>query len=220
MASMSHRTGMTPAWTDTYAYDLIVLDIVLPGIDGLTLCRRLRADGVSAPILTLTARDAVDDRAVAAERRSAGRADSFQATTLASKRDPENVGSFLARPAVIWAPCGVDSRRPGKFRPRDGLPIVAVLDAGHPDDHCPRGGAERLRRVLDLVLDALVDHSVASEQERVTDGLSTHGLLDLDHRRSEDPSRRARGTSGFGVPAASVGASFRSSARIGAACSW
>ncbi len=43
-------------------YDAIVLDIMLPGIDGLEVCRRLRAAGVWAPILLLTARDSVSDR--------------------------------------------------------------------------------------------------------------------------------------------------------------
>jgi two-component system OmpR family response regulator len=43
-------------------YDAIVLDVMLPGIDGFDTCRRLRADGVWAPILMLTARDAVEDR--------------------------------------------------------------------------------------------------------------------------------------------------------------
>jgi two-component system, OmpR family, response regulator MprA len=42
--------------------DLVVLDIMMPGVDGLALLRRLRADGVAAPVLLLTARDAVDDR--------------------------------------------------------------------------------------------------------------------------------------------------------------
>jgi two-component system OmpR family response regulator len=44
------------------AYDAIVLDVMLPGIDGLETCRRLRADEVWAPILLLTARDAIEDR--------------------------------------------------------------------------------------------------------------------------------------------------------------
>lgn len=44
------------------AYDAICLDVNLPGIDGFETCRRLRADGISTPILMLTARDAVDDR--------------------------------------------------------------------------------------------------------------------------------------------------------------
>jgi len=43
-------------------YDAIVLDVMLPGIDGIEVCRRLRADGVWAPILMLTARDGVADR--------------------------------------------------------------------------------------------------------------------------------------------------------------
>ena len=43
-------------------YDLLILDVMLPGLDGLALCRRLRADGRHLPVLLLTARDAVDDR--------------------------------------------------------------------------------------------------------------------------------------------------------------
>jgi two-component system OmpR family response regulator len=43
-------------------YGAIVLDVMLPGIDGFETCRRLRADGVWAPVLMLTARDAVADR--------------------------------------------------------------------------------------------------------------------------------------------------------------
>src|SRR4029079_7720820 len=41
-------------------YDAIVLDVMLPGIDGFETCRRLRADQVWAPILILTARDSVE----------------------------------------------------------------------------------------------------------------------------------------------------------------
>jgi two-component system, OmpR family, response regulator len=44
------------------SYDVVVLDVMLPGIDGLETCRRLRADGVRAPVLMLTARDALRDR--------------------------------------------------------------------------------------------------------------------------------------------------------------
>ena len=43
-------------------YDAIVLDVMLPGADGFEICRRLRGSGVWAPVLMLTARDAVDDR--------------------------------------------------------------------------------------------------------------------------------------------------------------
>jgi two-component system, OmpR family, response regulator len=43
-------------------YDVIVLDVMLPGLDGFEVCRRLRERTVQAPVLMLTARDGVDDR--------------------------------------------------------------------------------------------------------------------------------------------------------------
>ena len=46
----------------SFDFDLILLDILLPQIDGLTVCRRLREQQVKTPILMLTALDAVDDR--------------------------------------------------------------------------------------------------------------------------------------------------------------
>jgi two-component system OmpR family response regulator len=46
----------------TTPFDVLILDVMLPGIDGFETCRRLRADGVSSPILMLTARDGIGDR--------------------------------------------------------------------------------------------------------------------------------------------------------------
>jgi two-component system OmpR family response regulator len=43
-------------------YDAIVLDVMLPGLDGFAVCEQLRGHGVWSPVLMLTARDAVDDR--------------------------------------------------------------------------------------------------------------------------------------------------------------
>jgi two-component system OmpR family response regulator len=43
-------------------YDAVVLDLMLPGVDGFEVCRRLRARGVDTPIIMVTARDALSDR--------------------------------------------------------------------------------------------------------------------------------------------------------------
>ena len=45
-----------------YPYDLLVLDIMLPKLDGLTLCRRLRDAGNNVPVLIMTARNTVEDK--------------------------------------------------------------------------------------------------------------------------------------------------------------
>jgi two-component system OmpR family response regulator len=45
-----------------HEYDAIVLDVMLPGIDGFETCRRLRRAGVWTPVVMLTARDSVEDR--------------------------------------------------------------------------------------------------------------------------------------------------------------
>src|SRR6202022_3693468 len=48
-------------------YDAVVLDVMLPGIDGFETCARLRGEGVGAPVLMLPARDGVDDRVAGLE---------------------------------------------------------------------------------------------------------------------------------------------------------
>src|SRR5689334_21437502 len=55
--------GEEALWlAEAHPYDAIVLDVMLPGIDGFETCSRLRAAGIWAPVLMLTARDAVEDR--------------------------------------------------------------------------------------------------------------------------------------------------------------
>src|SRR5256714_5369193 len=80
-------------------YDAIVLDVMLPGIDGFETCRRLRADGVWAPVLLLTARDAVEDRIAGLD----GGADDYLTK-------PFSFGELLARLRAL-------SRRGGVARP-------------------------------------------------------------------------------------------------------
>jgi two-component system OmpR family response regulator len=55
--------GDDTAWmTEATPYEVIVLDVMLPGADGFEVCRRLRSAGIWTPVLMLTARDAVEDR--------------------------------------------------------------------------------------------------------------------------------------------------------------
>ena len=57
------RTGDDALWmARAVEYDAIVLDVMLPGLDGFEVCRRLREAGVWSPVLMLTARDAIGDR--------------------------------------------------------------------------------------------------------------------------------------------------------------
>jgi two-component system OmpR family response regulator len=76
MAGLIHRglaaEGLAPdvvglgedaLWmAEAHDYDVIVLDVMLPGLDGFATCRRLREAGIWSPVLMLTARDAVADR--------------------------------------------------------------------------------------------------------------------------------------------------------------
>ncbi|MCH4903604.1 response regulator [Cylindrospermopsis raciborskii CHAB3438] len=54
------------AWdlVETYEYDLILLDIVLPKLDGISLCKKIRSSGRRVPILLLTGRDSSHDKAI------------------------------------------------------------------------------------------------------------------------------------------------------------
>jgi DNA-binding response OmpR family regulator len=62
VADVAHdgETGLDLALTNSY--DILVLDIMLPKVDGLEIVRRVRAAGLDVPILLLTAKDTVDDR--------------------------------------------------------------------------------------------------------------------------------------------------------------
>jgi two-component system OmpR family response regulator len=55
--------GEEAVWmVEAHPYDVVVLDVMLPGISGIETCRRLRNAGVWTPVLMLTARDSVEDR--------------------------------------------------------------------------------------------------------------------------------------------------------------
>lgn len=59
---VAHDGDEALQWADVAEFDLIILDVMLPGVDGIEVCRRLRKRGLATPLLMLTARDAVEDR--------------------------------------------------------------------------------------------------------------------------------------------------------------
>ena len=88
------------------AFDLILLDVMLPGIDGFEVCRRLREGGVAAPILLLTARDAEGDIVAGLD----SGADDYVVK-------PFRVAELLARARAML-------RRTGDARPTDILRVA------------------------------------------------------------------------------------------------
>lgn len=74
-------------------YDLIVLDVMLPGLDGFEVLRRIRSAGDRTPILMLTARDAVDDRVTGLE----GGADDYLVKPFSFKELLARVNALLRR---------------------------------------------------------------------------------------------------------------------------
>lgn len=81
-------------------YDVVTLDVMLPGIDGFTTCRRLRERGVSTPVLMLTARDGVSDRVAGLD----GGADDYLVKPFSFDELLARVRALARRPAAVRAP--------------------------------------------------------------------------------------------------------------------
>lgn len=60
MTAADGHSGLEKIWNDTY--DLILLDIMLPGVNGLEILAEIRTAGIETPVLMLTARGAIDDK--------------------------------------------------------------------------------------------------------------------------------------------------------------
>jgi DNA-binding response OmpR family regulator len=88
------------SWVETYPYDLLILDVVLPGLDGFSLCARVRSAGVAAPILMLTALDEVEDRVTGLDRG----ADDYLAKPFAMVELLARVRALLRRGAADRTP--------------------------------------------------------------------------------------------------------------------
>ena len=91
--------GLALETTSAATYDAIILDVRLPGRDGFSVCRELRARGDKTPVLMLTARDTVDDRVQGLD---AG-ADDYLVKPFAFKELLARLRALTRRPPVIQA---------------------------------------------------------------------------------------------------------------------
>ena len=62
VVDLTHNGAEGLELAETGVHDAVILDVMLPSLDGMTVVRRLREDGVHIPVLMLTARDALSDR--------------------------------------------------------------------------------------------------------------------------------------------------------------
>jgi two-component system, OmpR family, response regulator MprA len=103
--------------------DLVVLDVAMAGLDGLAVCRRLRAKGLAVPVLLLTARDAVSDRVAGLD---AG-ADDYLVKPFAAEELLARVRALLRRGRapeellafgdLVFDPAAREVRRGGRLIP-------------------------------------------------------------------------------------------------------
>ncbi|HHY47311.1 MAG TPA: response regulator transcription factor [Firmicutes bacterium] len=84
-------------YAESAQYDLLILDIMLPKRDGISVCQELRMRGLKTPILMLTARDTVDDRV---EGLDAG-ADDYLVKPFAFKELLARIRALLRRPREV-----------------------------------------------------------------------------------------------------------------------
>lgn len=105
-------------------YDVILLDVMLPGLDGMEVVRRLREGGVSTPVLMLTARDEIADKI-----------DGLNAGADDYMTKPFDIGELMARLNAL-------TRRQGAVLPNTLEVGDVTLDL---ESRCLRRGEERMR---------------------------------------------------------------------------
>jgi two-component system response regulator MprA len=117
--------------------DLVVLDVLMPGVDGITVCRRLRESGDRTPILMLTAREAVSDRVAGLD---AG-ADDYLTKPFALEELQARVRALLRR----------------SYPEQDGSLMVADLELNPRTREVRRGGRSvELTRIEFALLELLM----------------------------------------------------------------
>lgn len=159
-----------------WSYDLILLDILLPKINGIEVCRRLRAQGCQTPVLMLTAKDSNEDVITGLD---AG-ADDYVAKSCNASQLLARVRALLRRsghaapsPILSWGALSLDpalarvtyNQREIVLRPKEYCLLELFLR--HPQRILSRG--------------AIIDH-LWSFEETPVEGSVTNLIKDLRHR--------------------------------------
>lgn len=115
------------AWEllEVFTYDMILLDVMMPNMDGMTLCRKLRNKGVNIPILMLTAKDTLNDKI---EGLDAGADDylikPFELEELSARiRALLRRGSATTAPILTWGDLSLDPSTCEVFYEDKPLPL-------------------------------------------------------------------------------------------------
>ncbi len=85
---------------DPITFDLIILDIMLPKIDGITLCKEFRTKGIHIPILMLTAKDKLDDKVLGLD----SGADDYLVKPFSYEELLARIRALLRRPKNMFGP--------------------------------------------------------------------------------------------------------------------
>jgi two-component system OmpR family response regulator len=190
-------------WAGTYPYDLVILDVILPGMDGVAVCRALRERGSKMPILMLTALDAIEDRVAGLD---AGADDYLAkpfagAELLARVRALRRRGAGEAAPLLRVGDLELDPAAREVHRGGKGIRLTskefALLEvlARHPGQVFPQD------RLIDAVWDAdftaesnVVEVYIRSLRRKI-DGGRRDGLIETvrgaGYRLRPEASRRA-----------------------------
>jgi DNA-binding response OmpR family regulator len=114
-------------YTESGTYDVIVLDLMLPGLDGLTLLKRLRKAGSATHILILTAKDTLEDRVKGLDLG----ADDYLVKPFAFEELLARVRALIRRkyeaksPVIRVADLEIDTGRRTVFRAGEPIPLTA-----------------------------------------------------------------------------------------------
>jgi DNA-binding response OmpR family regulator len=177
-------------WVQTLEYDLMVLDLTLPKLDGVSLCRRLRENNLSLPILMLTARDTLTDKVKGLE---AGADDylvkPFEMPELIARiRALLRRGNTSASPELSWGNLRLNSStyevsyndRPLRLTPKEYAILELLLSSGR--RVWSRGGIiERVWSLDDPPSEETVKSHIKSLRQKLREVDAPEDLIETVH---------------------------------------